>query len=103
MNDYSYVLSEATSYPSDLTSPRQKWVSFTKIKRKACKNESVVTKPYIRFITEGIRLHLANYPDADKSRFLLAEDSIYANSRCNYGDTKQINIINLHASIQYVR
>jgi endonuclease I/chitodextrinase/endonuclease/exonuclease/phosphatase family metal-dependent hydrolase len=99
MNDYSFVLSEATSYPSDNTGPKQK-VGFV-YKNKTVK--PVKTRVLLETIhpvyNGGSTAALANYPDADKSRF-------YASGRLPFmfiadvtigGDTKQINLINLHA------
>jgi endonuclease I/chitodextrinase len=99
MNDYSFVLSEATSYPSDATGPKQKVGFIYKNKTVKPVSTKVLLQTIHPFYNGGNTSALTNYPDADKSRF-------FASGRLPFmfiadvtigGDTKQINLINLHA------
>ena len=99
MNDYSFVLSEATSYPSDATGPKQKVGFIYKNKTVKPVKTKVLLQTIHPFYNGGSTAALTNYPDTDKSRF-------FASGRLPFmltadvtigGDTKQINIINLHA------
>ncbi|MBC5842151.1 endonuclease [Flavobacterium sp. F-380] len=99
MNDYSFVLSEATSYPSDNTSPKQKVGFIYKNKTVKPVKTKVLLQTIHPFYNGGSIAALTNYPDSDKSRF-------FASGRLPFmltadvtigGDTKQINIIDLHA------
>ena len=99
MNDYSFVLSEATSYPSDETGPKQKVGFIYKNKTVKPVKTKVLLQTIHPFYNGGSTTALANYPNADKSRF-------FASGRLPFmliadvtidGSTKQINIIDLHA------
>ncbi|MDG2431294.1 endonuclease [Flavobacterium sp.] len=99
MNDYSFVLSEATSYPSDNTSPKQKVGFIYKNKTVKPVKTKVLLETIHPYYNGGSTTAIANYPDADKSRF-------FASGRLPFmliadvtigGETKQINIIDLHA------
>nr|WP_315207959.1 endonuclease [uncultured Flavobacterium sp.] len=99
MNDYSYVLSEATSYPNDFSSPKQKVGFIYKNKTVTPLNTKVLLKTIHPFYNGGDVSALANYPDADKSRFFASGRLPFmmtANVTID-GNQKQINIINLHA------
>lgn len=99
MNDYSYVLSEATSYPNDFSSPKQKVGFIYKNKTVTPVSTKVLLKTIHPFYNGGDVSALANYPDADKSRFFASGRLPFmmtANVTID-GNQKQINIIDLHA------
>ncbi|WP_367771051.1 endonuclease [Flavobacterium sp. WC2421] len=99
MNDYSYVLSEATSYPNDFSSPKQKVGFIYKNKTVTPVSTKVLLETIHPYYNGGDVSALANYPDADKSRFFASGRLPFmmtANVTID-GNQKQINIIDLHA------
>ncbi|EIA07806.1 endonuclease [Flavobacterium frigoris] len=99
MNDYSYVLSEATSYPNDASGPKQKVGFIYKNKTVEAVSTKVLLETIHPYYNGGDNSALANYPDADKSRFFASGRlpfMLTANVTID-GNKKQINIIDLHA------
>ena len=99
MNDYSFILSEATSYPNDASGPKQKVGFIYKNKTVKPVKTKVLLQTIHPYYNGGSTTAIANYPDADKTRF-------FASGRLPFmliadvtvgGETKQINIIDLHA------
>ena len=99
MNDYSYVLSEATSYPDDLTGPKQKVGFIYKNKTVKPVGTKVLLKTIHPYYNGGDASALTNYPDTDKTRFFSSGRMPFmltANVTID-GVKQEINIIDLHA------
>ncbi|NRT15660.1 endonuclease I/chitodextrinase [Flavobacterium sp. 28A] len=99
MNDYSFVLSNATSYPNDTTGPTQKVGFIYKNKTVKAVSTKVLLKTIHPYYNGGDASALANYPEADKTRFFASGRlpfMLTANVTID-GTEKQINIIDLHA------
>jgi endonuclease I/chitodextrinase/exonuclease III len=99
MNDYSYVLSEATSYPSDLSGPKQKVGFIYKNKTVEPVQTKVLLQTIHPYYNGGDASALVNYPEADKTRFFSSGRlpfMLTANVTID-GNKQQINIIDLHA------
>ncbi|CAM2886656.1 endonuclease [Flavobacterium frigoris] len=99
MNDYSFVLSEATSYPFDVSGPKQKVGFIYKNKTVEAVSTKVLLKTIHPYYNGGDESALANYPNTDKSRFFASGRlpfMLTANVTID-GNKKQINIIDLHA------
>lgn len=99
MNDYSFVLSEASSYPNDNSGPKQKVGFIYKNKTVEAVSTKVLLSTIHPYYNGGDISALANYPDADKTRFFASGRlpfMLTANVTIE-GTKKQINIIDLHA------
>ncbi|MGO4820742.1 MULTISPECIES: endonuclease [unclassified Flavobacterium] len=99
MNDYSYVLSEATSYPNDVSGPKQKVGFIYKNKTVEPVSTKVLLQTIHPYYNGGDTSALVNYPDSDKSRFFASGRlpfMLTANVTID-GNKQQINIIDLHA------
>ncbi|NRT12952.1 endonuclease [Flavobacterium sp. 14A] len=99
MNDYSYVLSKATSYPNDTTTDSQKVGFIYKNKTVKPVSTKVLLETVHPYYNGGDVSALANYPTADKTRFFASGRMPFmltANVTID-GTEKQINIIDLHA------
>jgi endonuclease I/chitodextrinase len=99
MNDYSFVLSDATSYPFDVTGPKQKVGFIYKNKTVEPVSTKVLLKTIHPFYNGGNTSALVNYPQADKSRFFASGRlpfMLTANVTID-GNKQKINIIDLHA------
>ncbi|NLP57441.1 fibronectin type III domain-containing protein [Lutibacter sp. B1] len=99
MDGYSYVLSEATSYPNDTEGTKQK-VGFI---YKSAVFSDVETKVLLESIhpyyNGGDDSALQDYPDGDATRFFASGRlpfMLTANVTID-GNTQQVNIIDLHA------
>ncbi|MBU2061647.1 MAG: fibronectin type III domain-containing protein, partial [Bacteroidetes bacterium] len=99
MNDYSYVLSNATSYPNDTSTASQKVGFIYKNKTVKPVSTKVLLKTVHPYYNGGDVSALANYPTEDKTRFFASGRMPFmltANVTID-GAEKLINIIDLHA------
>ncbi|MDG1871484.1 MAG: hypothetical protein P8I78_05925, partial [Flavobacterium sp.] len=99
MNDYSYVLSNATSYPNDTTTASQKVGFIYKNKTVKPVSTKVLLKTVHPYYNGGDVSALENYPTEDKTRFFASGRMPFmltANVTID-GAEKLINIIDLHA------
>jgi endonuclease I/chitodextrinase len=99
MNDYGYVLSEATSYPNDASGPKQKVGFIYKNKTVEAVSTKVLLETIHPYYNGGDASALVNYPQADKTRFFASGRlpfMLTANVTID-GNKQQIKIIDLHA------
>ena len=99
MPGYSYVLSDATSYPNDTEGISQKIGFIYNTNTVEVVSTKVLLKSIHPYYNGGDDSALADYPESDKTRFYASGRlpfMLTANVTIN-GTTEQVNVIDLHA------
>ncbi|WP_299134858.1 endonuclease [uncultured Tenacibaculum sp.] len=96
---YSFILSDATSYPNDTSGTKQQIGFIYKTQTVEVVDTKVLLKSIHPYYNGGNDSALSGYPEADKTRFYASGRlpfMLTANVTVN-GSTQQVNVVNLHA------